>query len=103
MWLARHEVCIYSSKRSIRRLSLSVFYRMVNVACIKAFILFLSYVGSLIITRFKFIKDWKKALIKAHLRRKLDTLNSFTNINDFILKTLEEEQEQTKQQGVPDD
>ncbi|KAG8283512.1 hypothetical protein J6590_014031 [Homalodisca vitripennis] len=67
---------------------MAVFYRMVTIASINAYVLFLSYSGSPMITRFKFTIALGEHLIKPHLERRLRILNLRCDVKDTILKIL---------------
>lgn len=64
---------IYSSNRRTRRWPLAVFYRMVNIASINSFIMYLSYRDSPLMKRFEFIKRLGADMIEPHLRQRLHT------------------------------
>lgn len=93
---------VYSSNRRTRRWPLAVFYRMVNIASVNSYILYLSYRNAPVINRFTFIKELAMNLIEPHLKRRLETPNLPRQIRSFIVSTLAQDQER-RPDCIPDD
>lgn len=62
---------VFSSSRKTRRWPLAVFYRLINIASVNSFIVFMSYSRVMTTTRFDFIKSLASELIAPHLQRRI--------------------------------
>lgn len=89
---------IYSSSRTTRRWPLAVFYRMVSIASVNAFVMFLSYRDSPLINRFEFIKTLGRETIVPHLRRRLMVQTLPRSLKTTIKKVLMMDEEQQDNQ-----
>lgn len=63
---------VYSSSRKTRRWPLAVFYRLINIASVNSFIVYMAYTRTTKTTRFGFIKSLAKELISPHLQNRLN-------------------------------
>lgn len=63
---------IFSSNRKTRRWPLAIFYRLVSIASVNAFVVYMCYRGNTLMNRFDFIKSLAHDLIVPHLRTRLD-------------------------------
>lgn len=79
---------VFSSNRKTRRWPLAVFYRLINICSVNSFIVFMSYKGTPMMERFKFIKSLGKDLIVPHLRKRLTIANLPRDLKMDINKIL---------------
>lgn len=94
----------YSSSRRTRRWPLAVFYRMVSIASVNAFVMFLSYRDSPLINRFDFIKRLGREMIVPHLRRRLMVQTLPRSLKTTIKNVLMmDEEQQDNQERIPSD
>lgn len=63
---------VFSSSRKTRRWTLAMFYRLINIASCNSFIVYMSYSGTTMMSRFEFIKMLAHDLIVPHLRRRVE-------------------------------
>lgn len=95
---------VYSSSRRTRRWPLAVFYRMLNIASTNSYILYMSYTGSPMITRFQFVKDLAMDLVTQHLRRRLEIPNLRRTVKTSIKTILYPADEAlAREPGIPCD
>lgn len=94
---------IYSSNKRTRRWPLAVFYRMVNIASVNTFIMYLSYRDSPSISRFDFLKKLAMDLIEPHMRRRLLAPSLTKDIKVVIKKALKLDQEAPPEVDALDD
>lgn len=95
---------VYSSNRRTRRWPLAVFYRLLNIVSVNSYILFMSYSGSPVITRFQFVKDLAISLVTPHLRRRLEIPNLRREVQLSIKKVLgNNEEAPARAAGIPCD
>lgn len=62
---------VFSSGRKTRRWPLAIFYRLLNIASVNTFILFMSYKDTTMMKRFDFVQDLGYDLIVPHLQKRL--------------------------------
>lgn len=98
---------IYSSSRRSRRWPLAVFYQMLDVSCVNAFILYISFRGNPLVTRFLFIHELAMQLIQPHMVRRLDQPNLPRDIRAVIEQSTSthgrQEQPQLRHGCIPSD
>ncbi|XP_054746656.1 piggyBac transposable element-derived protein 3-like [Anastrepha obliqua] len=63
---------VFTSSRKTRRWPLAMFYRLVNIANVNSFIVYMSYSGTQMTTRFEFTKRLAHELIVPHLQKRLE-------------------------------
>ncbi|XP_054290049.1 piggyBac transposable element-derived protein 3-like [Macrosteles quadrilineatus] len=94
---------VYSSSRKTRRWPLAVFYRLINIASVNSFIVYMSYTRKTNVTRFGFIKSLAKELIVPHLQKRLtEVANLPRELKQEIQKILGNDAA-PQIEGVPDD
>ncbi|XP_039278702.1 piggyBac transposable element-derived protein 4-like [Nilaparvata lugens] len=79
---------IYSSNKRTRRWPMAVFYRLISVASVNAFILYMCYSGSEMMTRFQFTKELAQLLAQPHLQKRLRIPHLRRNVKEEIRKAL---------------
>lgn len=80
---------VFSSNRKTRRWPLAMFYRLINIGSVNSFIVYMSYTGTVQMTRFDFIKELAHELIVPHLRRRIEDIpNLPRNLQVDIRKIL---------------
>lgn len=94
---------VYSSSKRTRRWPLAIFYRLLNIGSVNAFIVYMSYTGVTMTTRSEFIKSLAHELIAPHLQRRLaDISNLPRDLKTDIKRILGDEHPQAAAE-VPDD
>lgn len=81
---------VYTSSRRTRRWPLAIFYRLLNIGTVNAFILFMGFRQSPLITRFDFIKSLGYELMIPHLQKRLSMPSLHRELRENIKKTLGE-------------
>lgn len=94
---------IYDSNRRTRRWPLAIFYRILSIASVNSFILYMCYTGSEIMTRFQFIKQLSQSLVEPHLRRRLTIPQLRRDVKQEIKRILGENQQEMQVEAVPSD
>jgi len=94
---------IYSSSRRTRRWPLAIFYQMLDISCINSFILYLSFRGNPLVTRYLFVQDLALELIKPHMTRRLEIPNLPRDIRATIQAYVGNEDPQNPGGCIPSD
>lgn len=96
---------VFSSSRRTRRRPLAIFYRILNIASVSAFILYKSYKDTPIIKRFDFVKQLAYDLIIPYLHRRLANPSvqrgMRENIRNVLGKNLPQEPQRQDVAGTP--
>lgn len=79
---------IYNSNRKTRRWPLAVFYRMLGVCSVNAYILFLSFRNNPMLKRFEFVKQLSLSLITPQLQNRLTIPTLPRDLKETIKKIL---------------
>lgn len=94
---------VFSSSRKTRRWPLAVFYRLINIASVNSYIVYMSYTRKTKETRFGFIKSLAKELVSPHLQKRLtEVANLPRDLKQEINKILGNDVA-PQNEGVPDD
>lgn len=94
---------VFSSSRSCRRWPLTVFYRLLNVASVNSFIVYMSYAQTPIINKFDFIKGLANELIVPHLRKRLSDVPNLPRELKIEIRKVLEINDHPAVEGLPDD
>lgn len=95
---------VYSSSRKTRRWPLAIFYRLINIASVNAFILFMCYTRQTKMTRYAFIKSLANELIRPLLQKRITEIaNLPRDLKQEINKILGNERDAPQREGVPED
>lgn len=93
---------VYTSNRRTRRWPMAVFYRLLNIASINSFILYMCYKYTKMLTRFDFTKQLAMVMVEPLLRRRLMVPNIRRDTKETIKKILGENVERARE-DVPND
>lgn len=94
---------IYDSSRRTRRWPLALFYRILSIASVNSFILYMCYTGTKIMTRFEYTKQLVQILVEPHLRRRLTIPHLRRDVKEEIKKILGEGQQERQFEDIPTD
>lgn len=95
---------IFSANRKTRRWPMAIFCRLVSIASVNAFIVYMSFRGNGLMNRFDFIKELAHDLIVPHLRMRLENVQNLPRgLKTDIQSILGNDVPADVAEGVPDD